>query len=189
MASRNKNGSESSPWENIGESGRGLLIDQFLTFHLVRLANAAKTNVTRRYLIDFDLSVPEWRLLALTMRFSPLRFSEIVAHSNMDKGQVSRTLQSMARRGFINTRTIGVKPKRSRETISLPVVVSVTPKGRRVYETVLPIAQRHQARLLKTLSPPERKMLHSVLTRLFATVEDYDELLEEQSVKRTARAA
>jgi DNA-binding MarR family transcriptional regulator len=201
MASKAKNGavtrtigriraSDSSPWENIGDSGRGLLIDQFLTFHLVRLANAAKTNVTRRYLMDFNLSVPEWRLLALAMRFAPLRFSEMVERSNMDKGQVSRTLASMAKRGYINARPIGPKPKRNKETISLPVIVSVTPKGRKLYEEVLPIAQRHQARLLKTLSQAERKTLHTVLTRLFETVEEYSETDVEQSAKRpTARAA
>ena len=182
--------SDSSPWENIGDSGRGLLIDQFLTFHLVRLANAAKTNVTRQYLIDFNLSVPEWRLLALAMRFAPLRFSEMVEHSNMDKGQVSRTLASMAKRGYVNARPIGAKPKRSRETISLPVIVSVTPKGRKLYESVLPVAQRHQARLLRTMSAAERKTLYTVLSRLFETVEDYTGSDDEQSVKRvTARAA
>jgi DNA-binding MarR family transcriptional regulator len=179
-----------SPWEHITDSGRGLLIDQFLTFHLIRLANAAKTNVTRRYLIDFNLSVPEWRLLALAMRFAPLRFSEMVEYSNMDKGQVSRTLASMAKRGFINAKPIGPKPKRAKETISLPVLVTVTPKGRKLYEEVLPIAQRHQARLLKTMSPAERKMLHTLLIRLFETVEDYSEHEAEQTAKRpTARAA
>jgi DNA-binding MarR family transcriptional regulator len=189
MASKVKN-MGASPWENIGDSGRGLLIDQFLTFHLVRLANAAKTNVTRRYLTDFNLSVPEWRLLALAMRFAPLRFSEMVERSNMDKGQVSRTLASMTKRGYINAKSIGPKPKRNKETISLPVVVSVTPKGRKLYEEVLPIAQRHQARLLKTLSPAERKTLHTVLTRLFETVESYTDVDEEQSGRRmTARAA
>jgi len=179
-----------SPWENVGDSGRGLLIDQFLTFHLVRLANAAKTNVTRRYLNDFNLSVPEWRLLALSMRFAPLRFSEMVERSNMDKGQVSRTLAALTKRGLIAARTVGPKSKRQRETISLPVIVSVTAKGRKLYESVLPVAQRHQARLLKTLSPTERKTLHSILTRLFETVEDYTEVDEDQSGKRvTARAA
>jgi DNA-binding MarR family transcriptional regulator len=162
-----------SPWENVPESGRGLHIDQFLTFHVVRLANAAKTNVTRRYLIDFDLSVPEWRLLALAMRFAPLRFSEMVARSNMDKGQVSRTLQTMTKRGFISARTVGTKSRRARETISLPVIVSVTPKGRKLYEQVLPVAQRNQARLLHLMSPSERKVLYTVLTRLFLAIDGY----------------
>lgn len=161
------------PWEDVPENGRGLHIDQFLTFHVVRLANAVKTNVTRRYLIDFGLSVPEWRLLALAMRFAPLRFSEIVARSNMDKGQVSRTLQSMTKRGFISAKTIGAKSRRARETISLPVIVSVTPKGRKLYQEVLPVAQRNQARLLHLMGPSERKTLYTVLTRLFLAVDGY----------------
>jgi DNA-binding MarR family transcriptional regulator len=191
MATKLKlDGVSANPWENVTDSGRGLHIDQFLTFHLIRLANSAKTNVTRRYLIDHGLSVPEWRLLALAMRFAPLRFSEMVERSNMDKGQVSRTLQQMVKRGYISAKPIGPKTKRARETISLPVIVSVTQKGRKLYETVLPVAQRHQARLLKTLSASERKMLHSVLTRLFAAVEDYQDLLDDQDAKRsTARAA
>jgi DNA-binding MarR family transcriptional regulator len=161
------------PWEHVSESGRGLHIDHFLTFHLVRLANAAKTNVTRKYLVDFNLSVPEWRLLALAMRFAPLRFSEMVARSNMDKGQVSRTLQAMTKRGFISARTVGAKPKRAKETISLPVIVSVTPKGRKLYEEVLPVAQRHQAQLLNTMTAAERKMLYDVLMRLFIKVDGF----------------
>jgi DNA-binding MarR family transcriptional regulator len=158
------------PWENLGESGRGLHVDQFLTFHLIRLANAAKTQITRRYLLDFDVSVPEWRLLALAMRFAPMRFSELVGRSNMDKGQVSRTLQALTRRGLINAKTIGSAGKGARDSISPPVMVSVTPKGRKLYETILPVAQRNQAAVLNTLSASERKTLHTVLTKLFDTI-------------------
>ena len=49
---------------------------------LIRLANAAKTQITRRYLLEFDLSVPEWRLLALTMRFAPARTGPIARCCN-----------------------------------------------------------------------------------------------------------
>lgn len=164
---------DACPWENVSESGRGLHIDQFLTFHLVRLANAAKTNVTRRYLIDFNLSVPEWRLLALAVRFAPLRFSELVSRSNMDKGQVSRTLRTMTKRGYINARTVGSKARRSKETISLPVIVSVTPKGKKLFDEVLPVAQRNQAKLLQLMSTNERKTLYTVLMRLFIAVDGF----------------
>jgi DNA-binding MarR family transcriptional regulator len=159
------------PWEKLGESGRGLHVDQFLTFHLIRLANAAKTQVTRRYLLEFDLSVPEWRLLALTMRFTPARFAELVSRSHMDKGQVSRTLQALTKRGLVSAKTVGPQSKgAARDSISPPVVVSVTAKGRKLYESILPVAQRNQAAILNTLSTSERKTLHSVLTRLFDTI-------------------
>lgn len=172
MASRSKRNTAGAvcPWDKLTDSGRGLHIEDFLTFHLIRLANAAKTNVTRRYLIEFNLSVPEWRLLALTIGLSPVRFSELVARSHMDKGQVSRTLQTMTQRGLISAKTVSAASRRSKEAISAPVIVAVTPKGRKLYDAVLPVARRNQARLLNTLSPSERKTLHSVLTKLFETV-------------------
>src|SRR5580658_7066378 len=92
------------PWSDVG-GGSHLHIGHFLTFQLIRLANAAKSNVTRRYLADFGLSLPEWRLLAMTIRFQPVRFSELVANSSMDKGQASRTLHGMIKRGYIATKS------------------------------------------------------------------------------------
>ena len=64
-----------NPWAAVERDGATLHIGHFLTFQLIRLANAAKANVTRKYLADFGLSVPEWRLLAMTIRFEPVRFS------------------------------------------------------------------------------------------------------------------
>jgi DNA-binding MarR family transcriptional regulator len=160
------------PWLQVDEQGRGLHIEQFLTFHLIRLANAAKNNVTRRYLVDFGLSVPEWRLLAMTIRFGPVRFSELVSRCSMDKGQVSRTLQMMTRRGFISAKA--APGGRASDGIAQPVIVSVTAKGRKLYQTVLPVAQRHQAALLNALTPQERKALYSIMVKLFSAIGDLD---------------
>jgi len=160
-----------NPWENVGAQGANLGVRQFLTFQVIRLANALKANVTRRYLSDFDLSVPEWRLLGMTIDFEPVRFSELVANSSMDKGQVSRTLQMLVKRGIVAARAVG----RSAEG-STPVILTVTPKGRRLYRTVLPVSQRNQARLLRMLSREERKSLYTTLNKLFDAIGDRDKL-------------
>lgn len=157
----------------MGDDGRNLHIGHFLTFQIIRLANAAKANVTRRYLHAFELSVPEWRLLAMTFRFEPVRFSELVANSSMDKGQASRTLQVLTKRGLIATRDPSGKARRAADASS-PVILSLTAKGRRLYETVLPVAQRNQAELLKTLTRAERKVLYVILTKLFAAIGERD---------------
>ncbi len=164
-----------NPWLDLSGNGRHLHIGHFLTFQIIRLANAAKANVTRRYLHEFKLSVPEWRLLAMTFRFEPVRFSELVAKSHMDKGQASRTLQELTRRGLINTRDPSGRARRSADPSS-PVILSLTTRGRRLYQTVLPVAQRNQAELLKVLTREERKVLYGVLHKLFAAVGDSDEL-------------
>jgi len=162
--------SSTNPWADVGTSGKTLHIGQFLTFQLIRLANAAKSNVTRRYLAAFGLSVPEWRLLAMTVRFQPVRFSELVANSSIDKGQASRTLQVLTKRGLIATRTLAGGARRPGD--GAPVILTVTPKGRKLYAAALPVAQRNQARLLHLLTREERKTLYTVLNKLYAAIGD-----------------
>ena len=156
------------PWVDVHEHGRNLHIGHFLTFQIIRLAGALKVSVTRRYLAEFGLSVPEWRLLAMTIRFEPVRFSELVARSSMDKGQASRTLQMLTRRGLINSRAVG-GARRTGEGAVSPVILTTTAKGRQLYGMVLPVAQRNQARLLLLLTRHERKVLYTVLAKLFAS--------------------
>lgn len=164
-----------NPWADVERSGKSLHIGQFLTFQLIRLANAAKANVTRKYLAHFGLSVPEWRLLAMTVRFQPVRFSELVANSSIDKGQASRTLQVLTRRGLIATRTLTGGARR-RAGDGAPVILTVTAKGRKLYATLLPVAQRNQAQLLHLLTREERKTLYLVVTKLYAALGDLEVL-------------
>jgi DNA-binding MarR family transcriptional regulator len=165
-----------NPWLDVGD-GRKLHIGEFLTFKMIRLANAMKANVTRRYLADFGLSVPEWRLLAMTIRFQPVRFSELVAISSMDKGQASRTLQMLTRRGLIATRPVGRTSRRAGDNLSTPVILRATPRGRQVYRTALPVAQRNQAHLLALLTRSERKVLYSTLEKLFIEIGNHDKIV------------
>lgn len=165
-----------NPWLDAGD-GRELHIGEFLTFKMIRLANAMKANVTRRYLADFGLSVPEWRLLAMTIRFQPVRFSELVAISSMDKGQASRTLQMLTRRGLIVTRPVGRTSRRAGDNLSTPVILSATRRGRRLYATLLPVAQRNQAHLLALLTRNERKVLYRILAKLFEAIGNHDKIV------------
>jgi DNA-binding MarR family transcriptional regulator len=158
------------PWADVGDHGSHLHIGHFLTFQLIRLANAAKSNVTRRYLADFGLSVPEWRLLAMTIRFQPVRFSELVANSSMDKGQASRTLHGMIKRGYIASKSTAPGSRKAGDTAAVPVILTVARKGRALYKAVLPVAQRNQARLLQKLTRDERRTLYSVLSKLFSVI-------------------
>jgi DNA-binding MarR family transcriptional regulator len=158
----------SSPWVSLSRNGSNLNVEDFLTFRLTRLSNALRTNLTKRYLEEFNLSLPEWRLLALVARFAPLRFSEVTARSSMDKGQVSRTLRVMEKRGLTKLKVI--RGSRAIEALAAPVMVSITAKGRALYKAVLPVARRRQADMLLTLDEKERVALYSTLEKLFGTI-------------------
>lgn len=158
-----------SPWSTLAASGSNLNFEDFLTFRITRLSNALRTNLTKPYLEAFGLSLPEWRLLALTARFAPLRFSEVTSRSSMDKGQVSRTLRVMEKRGLTKLKVIR-GTTRSTEALAAPVMVSITAKGMGLYRSVLPVARRRQAEMLLTLSEKERNALYATLAKLYTSI-------------------
>lgn len=157
-----------SPWLSLARNGSNLNVEDFLTFRITRLSNALRTNLTKRYLEEFELSLPEWRLLALIARFAPMRFSEVTSRSSMDKGQVSRTLRVMEKRGLTKLKVI--RTRRSAEALAAPVMVSITAKGRALYRAVLPVARRRQAEMLMTLKEADRVALYTTLDKLYATI-------------------
>jgi len=162
--------SPASPWQHLSRSGTGLNVEDFLTFRLTRLSNALRTNLTKRYLEEFNLSLPEWRLLALVTRFTPLRFSELTSRSSMDKGQVSRTLRELTKRGLIKMKIVKSRSSRSTEALAAPVVVAVTAAGKNLHKTVLPVARKRQVEFLMTLSESERVALYATLDKLFVAI-------------------
>lgn len=157
----------SCPWLSISANGANLNFEDFLTFRLTRLTNALRTNLTKRYLEEFELSLPEWRLLAMIARFAPMRFSEVTSRSSMDKGQVSRTLRVMEKRGLTKMKTI---KGAASDALAAPVMVSITPKGAALYKSVLPAARRRQAEMLLSLSEGERLRLYETIDKLFTTI-------------------
>jgi DNA-binding MarR family transcriptional regulator len=162
-------GAEGS-WTDPGPDGANLKLNEFLTFHLLRLSSIAKASVARAYLDPAGLSVPEWRLLASVANYSPMPFSDITAMTAMDKGQVSRTLRSAQAKGLVETQLVPADRRGASEggtsaSISR-VIVSITPAGRELYGRVMPIAQSYQAGLLNLMSVEERRMLFDVLQRV-----------------------
>lgn len=157
-------------WNDPGAEGANLKINEFLTFHLLRLASIAKSSVAREYLDPAGLSVPEWRLLATVANYSPLPFSDITAMTTMDKGQVSRTLRSAQGKGLISTELVSADRRGTGENSASSisrVVVSITPSGRALYQKVMPVAQRYQAGLLELMSVEERRVMLDVLQRVY----------------------
>jgi len=157
-------------WSDPGPDGVNLKVNEFLTFHLLRLSSLAKASVAKAYLDPAGLSVPEWRLLASVASHSPLPFSDITAMTTMDKGQVSRTLRSAQVKGLVETELVsadrrGIGEGGLSSSISR-VIVRITPAGRELHDKVMPIAQDYQAGLLNVMSVEERRVLLDVLKRV-----------------------
>jgi DNA-binding MarR family transcriptional regulator len=160
-------------WAHPGDAGENLKIHEFPTFHLLRLASLAKGAVAREYLEPWGLSVPEWRLLATVVLFSPIPFSEITSMTTMDKGQVSRTLRAAQSKGYVATELVPSerRPAEQGGSSISRVLVSITQVGRELHDKVMPMAQRYQLGLIELMNAEERRVMLDVLQRLYRHME------------------
>jgi DNA-binding MarR family transcriptional regulator len=162
----------SCPWLDPGPNGEKLNVEDFPSFLFWRVANSIKTHLTGRYLKSFDMTLPEWRVLGLVARNSPAPFGELVSRSSMDKGQLSRTLRLIAKRGFVKTSVIPLDRRGRRSRNAARIEVRITPKGTAMCARIVPVARQAQMVLLEMMSEEEQRALLRVLRRLLKRLPD-----------------
>jgi DNA-binding MarR family transcriptional regulator len=126
---------------------------------LLARAGARMGDAFARALKPYGLSVTEWRVCA-SLRDSPGRtLSELAAHASTDLSALSRIVDRLAARG-LTLRRRAVVDKRA-------VVVSLTVKGRRLTQEIVPLAHHYEAVALADFDHAEVRMLRSMLVRLY----------------------
>ena len=152
------------PWDTLEPDGAGLSVHDFLTTLFSHTSNALRRAITVPYAEQFGLSVSEWRMLSVLAHTGSLPFPRLVAESAADKAQVSRTLSTLTERGLVSVEV----PPAGRKGM----VCHMAPKGKALYEKVMPHAQRTQAAMILTLEPEVRRTLYAVLKQLQAQCEE-----------------
>jgi DNA-binding MarR family transcriptional regulator len=136
----------------------GLDLDNFLPYRLDILADAVSRALSRLYKERYGLAVPEWRVLAHLGQYAPITAKAIAAHSRMHKTKVSRAVAELERLGYVR-RGAGDEDRREEP-------LSLTAKGKAVYDDLAPKAADFARHLLDDLSAAERKALESAIDRL-----------------------
>ena len=106
----------------------------------------------------FDLSLNEWRLLALTQAYGPARPGDLAELMLMDKSQLSRLIKALTGKSLIKSK---VAPKDARA-----VVLSLTTKGQALYGEVIAEVVHRNDRVLAPLSAAEVEVFDEMLGRL-----------------------
>jgi DNA-binding MarR family transcriptional regulator len=163
---KNNTGYPRDSWADLGLDGERLSVPNFPAFHIIRLAALTKNHLTRPYLDQFGLSLPEWRLLSLLATHAAMPFSEVTTKTFMDKGQVSRTLRSVHKKGYVAIESGAGERKVAASGVSPRVIISISPEGKALFERILPIARKQQMRLINLMSLEERTVFLDVVQRL-----------------------
>jgi DNA-binding MarR family transcriptional regulator len=135
-----------------------LELERFLPYRLSVLSNTISQAIAREYAERFDLSITEWRVIAVLGRYPGLSANEVAERTAMDKVAVSRAVARLIDAGRLTRDTHGDDRRRS--------VLELTPRGQRLYEQIAPLALRRERDLLETLDAEEQRWLDRILDKL-----------------------
>jgi DNA-binding MarR family transcriptional regulator len=151
-------------------------LDRFLPYRLSVLTNRVSNAIARHYSERFDLSPPEWRVMAALGQASGLSAREVAVRTEMDKVQVSRAVARLMRGKRMQKQTDMSDGRVTR--------LSLSARGRAIYNEIVPLALALEEQFLAALGPRERAALDVLMSKLAQQVlslGDFPPRLRERS--------
>lgn len=145
-------------------SGELLVLEDFLPYRLSILSNRVSRAIAARYAKAFDLTVPEWRIIAVLGRRPGLTAKEVAEATEMDKVAVSRAVAKLVESKRVAARADREDARRQ--------ILSLTSQGESVHARIAPIALASEQKLLSALNNDERKKLDDLLDRLLSAARE-----------------
>jgi DNA-binding MarR family transcriptional regulator len=133
-------------------------LDRFVPYRLSVLSNRISNAIAREYSARFGLSIPEWRVMAVLGGTPGLSARDVAARTEMDKVQVSRAVASLMHDRRVQRQTDDADARVSRLSLSV--------KGRAIYDEIVPLALYLEAQFLAALSPEECAVFDRLLAKL-----------------------
>lgn len=133
-------------------------IRELLSYRLSGTANVISRSAAARFKQDFNISLGEWRTLALLGTEPDLSLNELARAANLDKGQMSRVVSGLIERGLVS--------REMSDAGGRTIKLSLTRSGQSTYRKLIRIASERNAAFLACLTPQELKHLYSALGKL-----------------------
>jgi len=135
-----------------------LQLEHFLPYRLSILSNTISQAIADDYQRRYDISVTEWRVMAVLARFEGLSAREVAERTAMDKVAVSRALARLVEAGRVDRATHDNDKRRS--------VLSLTEAGWAMHDEVAPMARAREREVLAKLDVEEQRWLTRILDKL-----------------------
>lgn len=145
-----------------------ITIKQLLSYRIHKLAGALSRGAAERYRRDFDVSLVEWRTVALLGDYAPLALKELAELAALDKSLVSRTVSALVERGLVERATSGIDARE--------VTLRLSPTGAALHRGLMGAARQRDAAFHAVLSAAERAVLDGILRKLEAEAKRQAEL-------------
>ena len=139
-------------------AGEKLALHEFIPYKLAVVANRLSQSIGSLFEKKYGIQIPEWRILMALHSCGPLAPNEVVDHTSMDKGRVSRAQRRLVELDLVIVRD---DPRDGRR-----LVLFLTRKGAGMCAAIIPAARETEAWLLSVLPAGERRALDKALSRL-----------------------
>ena len=139
-------------------------LDRTFTHRLHTLNKLTDRVSQGAYLHGTGLPLSEGRCLSAIGAFTPLSVNDLAHRANLNKGQASRAAQSLVEQGLVR--------KAPSPTDGRGVVLTLSPKGQRVYQKIVGVVLQRNTDILACLTEAEQRQLDALLERLVAHARD-----------------
>lgn len=118
-------------------------LSRFLPYRMNVLSERLSQGLASQYRKEFGISVAEWRVLSHLSQSDQVSIRDIQQRVNLEKSKVSRAASRLENSGLVKKRV----DANDRRLLQL----SLTAKGRKLMEKIVPVALAYQSRLEKLL--------------------------------------
>lgn len=118
-------------------------LSNFLPYQVSALAGKLSRELEKRYNLDHNLTVPEWRVLFHLSQSGIIKMNKLLIKVDLHKSRVSRACKRLENSGLINREN---NPADKRETF-----LSLTGKGEKLMSELKPIAVQYNEKLIQLL--------------------------------------
>lgn len=135
-----------------------LRLPGFMPFRLATLSNRISRAISRLYAERYELTIAEWRCMAILAETPELSANQVAERGALDKVAVSRAVARLLTMGRLERHFAPEDRRRS--------VLSLSPAGLAIYSEIVPLAMAFETRLLGRLDTAEIATLDRLLDRL-----------------------
>jgi DNA-binding MarR family transcriptional regulator len=141
---------------------RRLNLLRFAPFRFNRLATELSNAIAQDY-ARFGIDIPEWRVMAtLGMHEGPKSANYVVRCTRTHKSRISRAVSHLVELGYLE--------RREDEADRREIMLQLSPRGRDVYDELVPMLTERERQLLSGLDADEQRQLDALLAKLEASL-------------------
>lgn len=143
---------------DFADSEGQLPLRRFVTYRISRVQAKLNAQASRILQEASGITLTQWRVIALVGAAGQTQSSKLSKEAALDKSLLSRNLKTLIEQGVVQSKTDAGDHRVQ--------ILSLTGKGRAIFEKTLPVTRARQTQLREGLTDEELRVFHKVLDHL-----------------------